>query len=481
MKWKSLLIVLLTGSLAQAQPEPEVTGDKLLLPITLTPNTYPKPVSKSYLLPEYAETQPGSKVQGFLKCFMEQQVFFGHEQDMKRHKFLEMTLADLPADVRQQCGIYDGIAYDTPGARLMGFMDRAARYNRTEWNEWFDLRKDGVYYLLPEVQKLRSISAVLRLRMRGEIKNGEFSRAIVTTRTIFGLAQALEEHPTLIGNLVGLAIANQAINALEEMIQQPGCPNMFWAFADLPTHIIDIRKGISGERTFITSQIEPLTKAQHILSDKELEKILKYIEELIQVGNTPDKGVVEKIMANPRVRYAQFASDAKRVEEARKRIIASGFPEDVAKTLPAMQVVLHDDHLQYEIHRDELLKWSNVPVYQAREGIAETEKRLKQLRPEVVLAPNLVAGSWRVQETMARTDQRIAYLKTLEAIRLHAYDNKGQLPATLSDIKLPLSNDPLTGKPFVYTVNGEVATLSGGNTNPANARNNRVYEIRLKK
>ena len=35
------------------------------------------------------------------------------------------------------------------------------------------------------------------------------------------------EHPTLLGNLVGIAIANLAIAPLEELLEQPGCPNLY--------------------------------------------------------------------------------------------------------------------------------------------------------------------------------------------------------------------------------------------------------------
>jgi hypothetical protein len=482
MLWKSVLVVLLSCSVGFAQVEPEITGDKVLFPVTLSPSTYLKPVSKSYLLPEYSEIQPGSKIQGFLKCFMEQQIFFGQEQELKRDKFLQMKMADLPKNVREECGVNNGVAYNPQYTNFMVMMDRAARYSRTEWNEWFDLRKDGVYFLLPEVQKLRSLASVLRLRMRGEIKNHEFERAIATARTLFGLAKGLEEHPTLIGNLVGMAIATICLNAIEEMIQEPGCPNLFWAFVDMPKNVIDTRHGISGERLLITAQIESLTKAQRVLTDEEVESVIKYVEELVKFPSTtgPDNAI-DKVLSQPRVRYALFASDIKRVEDARKRIVATGVPESVVKKFPPLQVILHDDHLEYEILRDEVLKWVNLPLYQARVGNAESEMLIKARRKEAILGPLAVAASWSVQQARERINQRVAYLRTMEAIRLHAYENKGQLPAKLSDIKLPLCDDPVSGKPFTYSVAGDVATLTGENPNRGNPRTNRVYEVRIRK
>lgn len=472
--------LLLLGSLANAQPEPPIVDDKVIFSMTLTPSAAPKPVSRSYLLPEYRELQPGSKVQGFLKCFMEQQVFFGAEQEQRREKFNEMKLQDLPKDVRQQCGIYDGIAYDTPNTRLMGYMDRAARYTRTEWNEWFDIRKDGIYFLIPELQKLRAISAVLRLRMRGEVRNGEFDRAIVTARTMFGLAQMLEEHPTLIGNLVGNAIATQCLNVLEEMIQQPGCPNLYWAFVDLRKPLIHTRFGLSGERLLLTSTIEEYTKAKRVLTEAELEIVFKYVEDITRFSGE-SKPAVEKFLSTPRVRYALFASDFKRVEKARQLMVQNGIPAEVAKVIPPIQVILYEDLLQYEILRDELMKWCNVPYRYAVEGFASETKKISSIKNEFILAPQVIGAVDKVQSAQARTEQRVAFLTTLEAIRMHAYNNNHQLPEKLNEIKLPIPEDPINGKPFRYQVQDGVAKLSGGNPHPGNARTNRVYELKLAK
>ena len=45
--------------------------------------------------------------------------------------------------------------------------------------------------------------------------------------------------------------------------------------------------------------------------------------------------------------------------------------------------------------------------------------------------------------------------------RLHAAENSGTLPAALSEISVPLPSDPVTGKPFVYTVERATAHLRG--------------------
>ena len=123
----AVVLLLLASSLSQAQPEPEPLDDKVIIPLMLSPAPLPKPLSRYYLYPEYGDQQPGERVAGFMKCFMEQAFFFNTENDLKRTKWLEMPLAELPADVRELAGIHDGIAYSPKYAKLMVYMDQAAR------------------------------------------------------------------------------------------------------------------------------------------------------------------------------------------------------------------------------------------------------------------------------------------------------------------------------------------------------------------
>src|SRR4051812_19200332 len=57
----------------------------------------PKPALRYPLLPEFHEMNPGNPVQGYLKCFMEQEHFFYHKKSVEdRQKWLTMPLPDLP-------------------------------------------------------------------------------------------------------------------------------------------------------------------------------------------------------------------------------------------------------------------------------------------------------------------------------------------------------------------------------------------------
>ena len=98
------------------------------------------------------------------------------------------------------------------------------------------------------MQQIRSLARALQVRFRAEIAQGRFDDAIRTAKTMFAMSRHLGEHPTLIGDLVGMAIASMAISHLEEMLEQPGCPNLYWALTNLPSPLISLDKGMDGER-----------------------------------------------------------------------------------------------------------------------------------------------------------------------------------------------------------------------------------------
>ena len=84
--------------------------------------------------------------------------------------------------------------------------------------------------------------------MRAEVALGRFDDALRTAKTMFAMSRHLGEHPTFVGNLYGIAIANLAIGPLEEMLEQPGCPNLYWALTNLPNPLVSLETAMQGER-----------------------------------------------------------------------------------------------------------------------------------------------------------------------------------------------------------------------------------------
>jgi hypothetical protein len=476
-KCLTLMALLTAGSWAIAQPEPEAKDGKQVFQLTLSGATAPKPVSQYYLTPQYVEQRPGDQLSAFMKCFMEQQIFFNAENEKKREEFLKMPLSELPKDV----GVNRGMGYMEPRAysSMFKLLDEAARFNRVEWNDYFNFRENGIYTLLPEVQKMRSLAQVLRLRLRSEISKGEIDRAIITVRSMMGLSKMFETSPCLIGNLVGTAIQVMTFNAVEELIAQPNCPNLYWSFVELPTPVMNYSKGYEGERGIFAAQLEYLLKLQRPITDFELQDSLAFVEDACKESFNNPGSQADKNAQQAKVRYSLFAADLKRVEAARERLVKLGkMKPDAVKQFPPMQVVLTDDLLQYHIWGDEAMKYRNLPYTQAIAGIKKMEADMKAVKSELVLAIALLPAVVKIREAEVRLNQRVAFLKVLEGIRLYLAEHPGELPPNLQALSIHLPLDPVTDKPFEYSLKDGIATLTGGK---AAGSNQRIYEIKAAK
>jgi hypothetical protein len=128
------------------------------------------------------------------------------------------------------------------------------------------------------------------------------------------------------------------------------------------------------------------------------------------------------------------------------------------------QVILLHIGQTYEITRDDLFKWFHVPYWQAHGGTEAAEKALGENRRREILplASLLLPAISNARFAVVRLDRELAAIRSIEALRLHAANHGGALPANLADVKdAPVPVDPVTGKMFDYRRDGQTATLEG--------------------
>ena len=116
----------------------------------------------------------------------------------------------------------------------------------------------------------------------------------------------------------------------------------------------------------------------------------------------------------------------------------------------------------YYVFRDDTFKATYLPYTEAKKVFEEAEARRKA-SPDTEarrFPDSLLPAIGKVQGAQTRIDRKVAAMRVIEALRLHAAANGGRLPDKLSDIKLvPIPNDPGTEKPFDYQRDGDTATL----------------------
>ncbi len=479
--FRTLFLLALLASPSLAQPAPEPKDGKITIPFTMHPEGVKKPLSRYYLTPRYIDMQPGNKVPTLMKAFMEQDLFFAREQSEKRQKWNALPLDKLPLEEIRSCGAIGGLAYRTdPDAlfqsygRPLGDVDEAARQLTADWQIWFHLRADGMGTLLPEVQRIRELANVLKVRMRYEIRQGEFDKAIYSAQTFHGMATTFEAHPTLIGLLVGLAIEHQNLDAIEEMIQQPGCPNLYWSLTEFPAEVLNNRLASGAERLIADSLFRPLQEAKGPLSETELYAQMKKFDVI------PSLVGGEK----PLLKYSLDApirsTDRKKVAAAKALLVETGMNSKLVDRFSDLQLIIMADIKQYEIFVDATMIANFLPYPEAIKHVKDVEERLKKEGTRI--AQLLMPSNRGILDSLVRARQRVAYLRTLEAIRLYAHEHEGKLPATLSDITVPLPSNPVTGKPFAYSLKNGVARLESvaSPDSKSDPRMNRSYEIRIK-
>ena len=267
---------------------------------------------------------------------------------------------------------------------------------------------------------------------------------------MFAISRHLGEHPTLIGDLVGIAISSLAIGGLDEMLEQPGCPNLYWALTNLPSPLISLDKGMEGERVMLSwvfrdlDDDAPMSKDQLDTFVAEMEKMLG-----MAVGKPDEHRVRAWLDARTK--------DEAVVGAARRRLVAYGLPEERLARFPLDQVILLDEQRDLEVRFDDYVKTLNFPAWQAESLAPKVESK----KPSDLLADALLPALHAVRHAQARVDQRIALLRHIEALRLYSAEHDGTFPAKLSDVSVPLPLDPFTGKPFRYEVTGDTAHLRG--------------------
>jgi hypothetical protein len=443
MPRKILCFTALAAFCLPVRADQKVTETETIIRLRVQPMAAPQPALRYLLLPELKEMNPGNPIQGYLRCFAEQQNFFFSKEACERREQLEtMPLKELPAQELQDYG-----------KLALRQADCAARLDTPDWQALLKLKTESIGLPLADVQQVRTLIYALKVRFRAEVALHRFDDALRTAKTMFALSRHMAEHPTLIADLIGIATAMVTIGPLEEMLEQPGGPNLYWALTNLPKPLIPLERGMEGERLVIATQLHDLGNTEPMSAD-QLKALITHIDKLGQVeGKT--SGVHAWLDARTK--------DENAVNAARRRLLEVGLPAERRMErirqllrLPAEQVILLNEMRAYEVRRDEIMKLMNLPTWQRDAMVAQLNPEMGERLFGIPVTPVS-----KVLMAQGRLEQRIALLQHVEAVRLYAAEHDGQLPENVSDCPVPLPPDPFTGKPFDYRLEGTTAHLRG--------------------
>jgi len=352
-------------------------------------------------------------------------------------------------------------------------IDRAARRQYCDWDLVTRAREEGIGMLVPDIQSFRMVAPMLAVRARFDLADGQFDPAARGLQTGFSLGRHLADSTTLIQSLVATAITSTMLDQVEEWIRTPDSPNLYWALTTLPQPFIDLHKPYQGERLIIDNLLPGFREA---LAQRFVEPMSAATLDALRqkLGMLADQEVSSAL---------SMIVVMKKYTAAKQYLQSQGWTSEAVESLPAMQAVLLAEVATYDRLYDEMIKWGVVPYVTARTGFDQAENLLKKEvvaagSPASSLAGLLIPATIKVAGAANRIDRRIAGLRCLEAIRLHAAEHD-RLPATLAEIKeVPVPVNPTTGEPFSYTSDGATATLEI--PSPA-AMNSIKYVITIRK
>jgi hypothetical protein len=440
-----------------------------VISVTIHPAAAPRPALKYHLLPTFQQTTPGNAVPLYAKALVFHletwNVMQNAESDEKDkqssndlnhfEKWLETPLDKLPRDrVKKFVKSFDGFGKSQ--------IELATRREHCNWD--MPLRQGHVFeMLLPEVQEFRNMARVVALRARLQIAEGKYDEAIDSLETGYGMARHVAKQPFLVSNLVGTVIAGMMNDQLLTLCQQRGAPNLYWSIVELPSPWNDRQECIRAEYDGVYLQwpeLQTVRSAQYapeqwnLLLRKVVAQTVRYraSETRQRLPEAEQAAEIERIVAK--------ALDA--VPQAKADLVAGGRTQKDVDAMPAAQIALLHALDTCDRLRDDLLKWWNLPYWQACKGIEAANRELEAAKKQetIPLATALLPMAISPLYSFVATDRQFAALRCIEALRMYAAAHNGELPATLDEItEVPIPLNPVTGRPFPYHLEGKTAVL----------------------
>jgi hypothetical protein len=427
--------------------------------LTLTPKAPPVRALQYQLLPELRDQKPGNAAEHYRKAcrLLKDKLKSGWRETIQA--WLEMQLKELPtADVA---------AFLKPHAEALRELEAGARCENCDWGLTTRLRQAGHTIVWGDEDQLRALAWLLSLRARSELAANESEKAFRSVQTGFAFARHLAESGWLGGSVIAASTMTGMLPRVEEILQNPKAPNLYWALTDLPRPFIDLRRGLQGDRLTIYGNFPGLAEAaaDPNASPMSPEQIKKCVDVLFDYFLVEGKfGFAD--------RWAFGFLVLRKHERAKQALIQQGCSPDSVEAMPHMQVALLHATSEYDRVLDEYAKWQSLPYWEAAPGIEAARHESGNVRaksgmrseladePAIPLAALLLPEFRRVYKARARVERRIDALRCVEAIRLYAAAHGGKLPAKLDDIKeVPVPMDPATGKAFRYKLDGDKAVL----------------------
>lgn len=439
--------------------------------LELSPAAEPMPALKYSLLPTASARKTGNAATRYYRAMMMHLQVTGNQQGDARKqytdafsKLLDQPLADFDVTLADTM-------FPATSGTLREIREGAAREN-CDWSLQLQQMEgmEVVSFLLPDVQEMRTLSRLLTIQAKRNMVQKKWDEAISDVQSGYQLGIHACAEPILISNLVGIAIAQQMNNLVEQSCGQPDSPNLYWALAMLPEEQWSMHRAMDVERDFLFRMFPYLRDAETVdRTASEWQTLFdKSLADMDQLGLASGVLGAGKTMQGWEARLQMTAMLTLSYSGAKAELIKSGMPKEKVEKMPIGQVAAIQTARTYRYVGGEMAKWNYLPYDKIGQRQEETMNRLKgegwlspgpSAKDPLSVCSLLLPAMEQVRRAEVRLQQQIAGLQTIEAIRMQMAKS-GKLPQTLEEVEVvPVPDNPATGKPFPYTVKDGMAEL----------------------
>ena len=259
------------------------------------------------------------------------------------------------------------------------------------------------------------------------------------------MARHVSEGPILLQGLVGVSMSGVMAKPLEDLIQAPGTPSLFWALANRPRPFIDLT-AVHGGRALSAGARNPSAPRAGSVP-WSLEKARIFSEELrIQAIQARRLYAAFALRHRHPALFQEWTSKlglaalvAQAYPEAKRALIAQGRVgmRKSRPCRPSRSTALHTYQVVSAVARRCLQMGRHAPYYAVVQGERGVD-RPREFSGRANLATEAVHAcccprSGRSQMAQLRVDRQLDAIQCIEAIRIYGAAH-GRLPASLEDI-----------------------------------------------
>ncbi len=470
MWWKWLMIsgfvvagTLITGVLALNGREGSAAADEsqdvywVDRTLTVRPAAQPDQAMRYQLLPRAVDRQPGNAAAKYREAFrlLDSAKEVSTSEDELHFEVSHSSMTQLRGesgkDIKQQL---------EPFEPAIDMAAEAARKDTCNWD--YALRAQGALHPQSEPPAVRRLGIYLAVRAQLAMAERRFDDAISDLQTMMAMGRHISKTRTSNGAIVGASLVLLAQAHLVELIQQPDSPNLYWAFSTLPRPMIDLHSLLEMDHgvLFWTTHEKDIHKwRKGEVSHATLSKAMDAMVEVLGDIHGPLR---EMTTLSAEDRASRLKTHIRKTyPRALDWLADQDWENEAMEGLEPHEAVAAYHAGVFTHARNRALKWVHLPLgerrYDKARTLVEEYKDEDPSNPVVVVIPAI--------EHLARTIdfsvRMIEVHRVLEAVRLHAAGNDGELPESLGGIEaVPVPDDPVTGTPFNYEREGDTVVIA---------------------